>query len=222
MQNGTCFVVSPQVALERALSRYGYTPGPRDAQVEDMGFPGMASVFLSMTRARGGLPPTQHDFTVAALYDLGQRETPAIRARLGRTWISFVVQWHASVTLNDLFPLALWDVDADTRYGIDILVFEATDPTSWIPVGLALRVPGQAGEQYALRKNRRHASHGLVVRDVVCDRQEHPVGPFWLIAQDRLRRTVQDAADEVRTRDFWSAYRQGQHDALGDIGASEH
>ena len=212
-----------RVDLERALLRYQYTSGPRDEQVEAMTFPGMAETFTRMTDARSGLPPTQHDYTVAVLYTLGLRRTPAIVGRIGRGWISFVVQWHAYVTLNELLPLAIWDVRADTVFGVDLIAFDAADPDAWVPVALALRVPGVAGEQYAARKNGRHRPHGLVVRELICDPREHPVGPFWLISPERLAQTVRSGAEEARTwahrmgedEDvFWAGYHQAERDAL--------
>lgn len=212
-----------RVALERKLMSYQYTSGPREDTVEDMAFPGMAAIFLRMTDAGDGYPPTQHDYTVAVRYELGLRRTAAIAARIGRSWISFVVQWHACVALNEALPLAVWNVRADTALGIDVIAFDDTDPAAWVAVGLALRVPGAAGASYAARKNGRHAASGLVVRELLCDKHEHPVGPFWLLSPERLLETVRSAGDEARTQwgradgdddPWWGGYEQGHRDAL--------
>jgi len=165
-----------------------------------MTFPNMAETFTMMTRARDGYPPLQRDFTLAVVHGLGLKQTPAIAGRIGRAWASFAVQWHAHVALNELLPLAIWDPKADTEFGVDVIAFDDADPLRWIAVGLAIRVPGAAGAYYAGRKGGRHRSPGFVTREVLCDRREHPVGPFWPIAPERLQQVVRDAAADERRR----------------------
>jgi len=189
-------VVVDVATLEAALRGYRYTPGGRDPWVEGLENPAMADIFLRLAGAAGGLPPKQRQFAYVVAHEAGLRFDPDVTGRAGRTWASFVVQYHALVACEERFPVAIWHPKADRVYGLDILVADE----AWTFVGLALRVPGEAGESYAAAKNGRHRSCGLVVRELICDPREHRVGPFWLYPPERLYKAVADAACEQRRR----------------------
>ena len=201
MQNGTLDVSSPRLELERVLAGMTYTPGGRDQRVEDLDFPSMVGIFQRLVAAHGR-PPTQHLFAGIAAYEAGLPATPAVLGRAGRTWISLIGQLHVCTTLREVYPLVTWDPEADQKYGIDLIVY-AHD---WEPVGLALRVPGTASEQYAARKTARQVQSGLVVRTLLADKHEYRIGPFWLYARPRVIVAVEQAAAEARDR------RRTEHD----------
>jgi hypothetical protein len=218
VQSGPPGVVSPRSALEAALRCYRYTPLARDQEtIEPLEFGSMVETFLRLTSA-GGRPPTQRQFGYVMAHEIGLRPDADVLGRAGRAWTSLVVQYHAKVVLEERYPLVVWDVVADQRYGLDLMVF-ADD---WVPVGLALRVSGASGDRYGARKNGRHEASGLVVRELICDRHEHPVGPFWRFTPERLSRTVEDAAYEARhqrrTGYEDEVYRAGYQQCQQDYG----
>lgn len=219
MQNGPLDVSSPLLDLERRLAGYTYTPGGRDeAIVEQLEYPMMAELFLRLTSA-AGWPPTQRQFSYVAAYQAGLPLTSAVLGRAGRAWCSFVVQYHAKASLEEHYPLVIWDVRADAEYGLDLIVFGG----GWLPVALALRVDGGASGTHAVRKGGRQRRSDLVVRQVLCDRHEHPVGPFWLVAQARLYAAAEDALAEarrLRDSEYDGLFAQGYELAYSEIGES--